>query len=83
VSQVAFAPRAEYRHPDALGAVFINDAGDFNIRAAVEASPHEDGSFKVDDPAVEAVLDRRPELKRVIWHEPKAAVRRAVGEEKS
>lgn len=66
--QVAFAPKAHV-HVDQLGAIFVNDSTEVNLRELVLNSPHEDRSFIVTDPAVEAVLDKRDELKRVSVHE--------------
>lgn len=62
MTQIAFAPRPEYRHPDALGAVFVNDTTEVNLRELFLASPYENGAFTVDNPAAEAVLARHPAL---------------------
>lgn len=61
----AFAPLPEYRHPDALGSVYVNDTTEVNLRELVLASPHDNGAFAVDDPRVEAVLARHPCLQQV------------------
>jgi len=60
--QVAYRPKAAFEDPDALGAVFVNDQTEVNVRDLVTASP--DGVFVVSDPAVIAVLDRYEPLKR-------------------
>lgn len=62
--EVAFAPKAGV-HEDQLGAIFVNDATEVNLRDLVLASPYEDRAFIVTDPAVEAKLSEREELKRV------------------
>lgn len=61
---VAFAPKANV-HVDQLGSIFVNDLTEVNLRELVLSSPYEDRSFVVTDPAVEAVLSLRDELKRV------------------
>lgn len=62
--QVAFAPKANV-HPDQLGAIFVNDSTEVNLRELVLNSPYDDRAFIVTDPAIEAVLSKRDELKRV------------------
>lgn len=68
---VAFAPKVGV-HLDQLGAIFVNDSTEVNLRELVANSPYEDRSFIVTDPAVEAKLSVRDELKRVpVPDEPK------------
>lgn len=77
MSDVAYAPKEAYRHPDALGALFVNDSTEVNVRALVEASQRDDGAFVVSDPAVQNVLDAYPAVKRVSLADeaPKTAAR--------
>jgi hypothetical protein len=58
----AFAPKAGV-DPGQLGAIFVNDQTEVNVRELVAAS--RDGVFVVDDPTVIAKLDAYPHLKRV------------------
>jgi hypothetical protein len=60
---VAYAPKAAYADPDCLGAVFVNDTTDVNVRELVTASA--DGTFVVSDPDTIAALDRYEPVKRV------------------
>jgi hypothetical protein len=62
VNEVAFTPKASYRDLDSLGAVFVNDTTEVNVRELVAAST--DGTFVVTDPAVIATLDRYPAVRR-------------------
>lgn len=64
MSKVAFAPKSGVEL-DGLGAVFVNDYQDANVRALVENSTAPDGAFVVEDDAVIAVLDKYENLKRV------------------
>jgi hypothetical protein len=76
--EVAFAPKAGV-HEDQLGAIFVNDSTEVNLRELVLNSPYEDRAFIVTDPAVEAVLSTREELKRVsVPDEPAPKQRPAV-----
>lgn len=61
MERAAFTPKAS-ADLDCLGAVFISDEGDLNVREAVENGK---GYIVSDDPAVIAVLDRYEPLKRV------------------
>jgi hypothetical protein len=58
----AFAPKAGV-DPGQLGAIFVNDQTEVNVRELVAAS--RDGVFVVDDPGVIAKLDAYPHVKRV------------------
>jgi hypothetical protein len=60
--QVAYRPKAAFSDLDALGAVFVNDQTEVNVRELVAASP--DGVFVVTEPAVINVLDKYEPLKR-------------------
>lgn len=68
---MAYAPKVAFQDPDALGAVFVSDEADFNVREAVTNSPHKDGTFVVSDPRVIARLDAYEALKRVAVPEEK------------
>jgi hypothetical protein len=74
MTQVAFTPKVAYAHPDALGAVYVNDTTEVNVRALFEDST--DGILVFDeeaDAAAIAKLDAYEPLKRVAVPQPKAA----------
>jgi hypothetical protein len=65
--RAAFAPKERFSDPDSLGAVFVNDEGDLNVREAVASSDEfgPKGYVVTDDPNQIAALDRYEPLKRV------------------
>lgn len=60
--QVAFAPKADFQDPDCLGAVFVNDSTEINVREAIKAGK---GYIVTDDDAIIQRLDKYEPLKRV------------------
>jgi hypothetical protein len=75
---VAYAPKAAYADPDCLGAVFVNDTTDVNVRELVTASA--DGTFVVSDPDTIAALDRYEPVKRVAVPDQATAPAAPLGE---
>jgi hypothetical protein len=62
MEQAAFAPKAGFDDPDALGTICVSDNTEINVREAVEAGG---GTIITDDPRVIAALDNYAALKRV------------------
>lgn len=75
--RAAYAPKEGFKDPDQLGAVFVNDEGDINVREAVASSDEfgPKGYIITDDPNQIAALDRYEPLKRVSVSDAEAAAK--------
>lgn len=70
--RVAFCPKSGYEDPDGLGAVFVNDSTEVNLRAEVAKGK---GYVVTDNPAIIQRLDNVAFLKRVSLAEAEDAVK--------